>query len=543
MTTVFLDGTVLVDPAPAAESPRIEDAIAFQDGRVIAHGGGARALALTEGATVVNLQGGTLAPAPGEGHAHPLLAGLELLGPDLTGASSIEEILAAVKEWKEANPDAEWIRGASYDSTLAPGGEFDAAWLDEVTGDTPTILRSWDYHTAWVNSAALRAGGITGDTPDPHLGRYVRRADGSVMGTLQESAANNFIADVVPPFTLEERVWALEKATLKYIAQGTTWVQDAWVDPENVDVYLEAAAAGRLHTRLNLAFRADPVTWREQLSQFPHFRDSVREIDCDNLTGNTVKFFLDGVIESHTAALIEPYADRPGDHGIANWEMEELVSAMRAFTESGFQLHIHAIGDAANRSALDGLEQIRDVLREDLPPVIAHVAMVHPEDVERFAALGVIANFEPYWSQCDSAMQELTIPHIGEEREHWQYLIGSLLRSGTRLSFGSDWPVSTPDWRLGFATAIERRDVTNPDDASWLPDERISAREAYAAYTAGNAQQALTSERGTLEIGQVADAVWLSHNPIDTAPSSIPDITVRGTWISGERVFTPANQQ
>lgn len=533
-TTVFVNGTVIVDAASAATS----HAIAFSSGRVAALGADAERLADQPDATVIDLAGGALAPGIGDGHAHPLLGGVEALGPQVRDAADLAGILAAVAEWKAAHPDAAWIVGASYDATFAEGGLFDARWLDEVTGDTPTILRAWDYHTAWVNSAALAAGGITAETPDPALGRIVRRDDGTPLGTLQEAAANDFLAEVVPAFAEAQRLDAIERATRGYAEQGTTWIQDAWVEPADLELYLVAAAQQRLHTRVNLAFRADPARWREQVAEFVAGRNRVRALEHPRLSGETVKFFVDGVIESHTAALIEPYADRPGERGLPNWTDAELNEAVVAFDAAGFQLHLHAIGDAANRSALDALSEARDTN----PPrerhdVIAHVALLDQADVARFADLGVIANFEPYWAQCDAVMRDLTIPHLGHPRDEWQYLIGSVHRSGATVTFGSDWPVTTRDWRPALSTAITRHSHLEPGAKAWLPEERLAPGDALAAYTAGIARQALAPERGALEVGCVADAVWLSANPLSIAPEAIADLAVQGTWLAGEPTY------
>lgn len=544
--TVCVGGKVLVSNDINGE-PRHSTAIAFDQGKVVALGEAAEALASTAD-EVIDLAGGTLAPAPGDGHAHPVLGALESAGPSVRAASDVQGILNAVASWKAAHPDAEWIVGGSYDATFAPGGLFDARWLDEVTGDTPTILRAWDYHTAWVNTAALRAGGIDADTPDPALGRIVRREDGSPLGTLQEAAANNFLAEVAPPFSLEQRVAAIEQATREYAELGMTWVQDAWVEPHDVEHYLVAAAQDRLHTRVNLALRADPATWRDQLENFAALREQVREASArhygdpesglSRLSAETIKFFLDGVIENHTAALGAPYADRSDDSGLPNWRCDELNEAVAAFAALGFQLHLHAIGDAANTFALDALELMRAAQPENQTQhVIAHVALLAPGEAERFAAIGVIANFEPYWAQCDTVMRDLTIPHIGHDREGWQYLIGSVLRGGAVVSFGSDWPVTTKDWRPALSTAITRHSHLEPDAAAWLPDERISAAQAYDAYTRGIAAQAQASDRGTLDIGMTADAVWLSASPLEVSPTDIPSITVYGTWLAGARTY------
>ncbi|MBO1901703.1 amidohydrolase [Leucobacter weissii] len=544
--TVFIGGTVVVEASRDGRTTT-SDAVAFSSGRVVALGREASALAESAEAEVVDLDGGTLIPGLGEGHAHPVLGGLEAAGPRVREASDLAGIIAAVAEWKRDNPEAEWIVGASYDATFAPGGRFDARWLDEVTGDTPTVLRAWDYHTAWANSAALAAGGITAATPDPELGRIVRREDGSPLGTLQEAAANDFLAGVAPPFALDARVAAIESATREYAAQGTTWVQDAWVDPADLETYRVAAATGRLHTRVNLALRADPAGWRDQVAEFTAVRDEIRGLGRERLSAETVKFFVDGVIENHTAALTAPYADRPDDRGLPNWTPEELSAAAISFAAAGFQLHLHAIGDAANRLALDALEAVRaqdapDEVRRgrsgaaDRAHVIAHVAMLAPGDAERFARLGAIANFEPYWAQCDAVMRELTIPHIGHDREGWQYLIASVLDGGATVSFGSDWPVTTKDWRPAFSTAVLRRSHLDSDAPAWLPHERITAGAALAAYTTGIARQALAPDRGALAVGMAADAAWLSADPLRVDPASIPEIEVLGTWLAGERI-------
>lgn len=544
--TVCIGGKVLVS-ATTEDVAQYSTAIAFERGKVVALGEAAEQLAATA-TEVIDLAGGTLAPAPGDGHAHPVLGALESAGPKVRAASDVQGILDAVAEWKVANPSATWIVGGSYDATFAPGGSFDARWLDEVTGDTPIILRAWDYHTAWVNTAALKAGGITADTPDPELGRIVRREDGSPLGTLQEAAANNFLADVAPPFSLEQRVNAIEQATREYAELGMTWVQDAWVEPHDVEHYLVAAAQDRLHTRVNLALRADPAIWREQLATFAALREQVRDTAAahygpvadgfSRLSADTIKFFVDGVIENHTAALGAPYADRSDDAGLPNWQRDELHEAVAAFAQLGFQLHLHAIGDAANTVALDALEAMRTAQPDNRTEhVIAHVAMLAPGDAERFAAIGVIANFEPYWAQCDAVMRDLTIPHIGHDREGWQYLIGSVLRGGATVSFGSDWPVTTKDWRPALSTAITRHSHLEPEAESWLPDERISPAQAYGAYTRGIAAQAQASDRGTLEVGMTADAVWLSANPLEVTPTDIPSITVLGTWLAGSRSY------
>ncbi|MGH1550471.1 amidohydrolase [Leifsonia poae] len=531
-TTVFTNGTILASyRADAAE----HTAAAVEDGRVVAVG--AEALALRGGADeTVDLLGGVLAPAFGDGHAHPVQGGLEKLGPQVRACTSVAEIVACVKDWADAHPEQEWIYGGSYDATLAPEGMFDARWLDEAVPDRPVVLRAWDYHTVWCNSEALRRAGIDASTPEPALGRIPRREDGAPLGILQEPGAVDLLIPAEPGRTHEERVEALRLATAEYADLGIAWVQDAWVEPAEVEAYLEASARGVLSTRVNLALRADPLTWRDQVPAFVESRRRVEELDDPLLTAGTVKVFVDGVIENHTAAMLADYTDTPGDRGLPNWDARELAAAAVTFDRLSFQLHLHAIGDAAARTALDVFEEVQRVNgARDRRPVIAHVQVVDPVDLPRFERLGVIANFEPLWAQLDPMMVDLTIPRLGAARERLQYPIRTLLESAA-ISFGSDWPVSSADWRPGVATAVTRQTDAREPEAGWTPVERIPLTDALEAYSSGVAYQAFArTARGELRPGSSPDLVWLDTDPRHVDPHDLRSVRVLGTWVAGVR--------
>ncbi|MGN7800477.1 amidohydrolase [Leifsonia sp. 22587] len=531
-TTVFTNGTILSSyRADAAE----HDAVAVEDGRIVAVGEDAQARRSSADETV-DLEGGVLASAFGDGHAHPLQGGLEQLGPQVRACASVDEIVACVKEWADAHPEQEWIYGGSYDATLAPDGMFDARWLDAAVPDRPVVLRAWDYHTVWVNSEALRRAGIDAATPEPALGRIPRRADGSPLGILQEPGAVDLLLPAEPGRTHEERVEALRLATADYAALGIAWVQDAWVEPAEVEAYLDAAARGFLSTRVNLALRADPVSWRDQVPGFVESRRRVEELGDPLLTARTVKVFVDGVIENHTAAMLDDYVDTPGDRGLPNWDARELAAAAVTFDKLGFQLHLHAIGDAAARTALDVFEEVERVNGpRDRRPVIAHVQVVDPVDLPRFERLGVVANFEPLWAQLDPMMLDLTLPRLGPERERLQYPIRTLLESGA-VSFGSDWPVSSADWRPGVATAVTRQTDDRVPAAGWIPAERIPLTDALEAYSSGVAHQAFArTQRGELRPGSAPDLVWLDTDPRHVEPHDLRSVRVLGTWVDGVR--------
>ncbi|MET3565379.1 putative amidohydrolase YtcJ [Leifsonia sp. 563] len=534
-TTVFTGGTIL----SSYRSDAVEHtAVAVEDGRIIAIDAEARALSATADETV-DLLGGVLAPAFGDGHAHPLQGGLEKLGPQVRSCTSVEEIVACVTAWADAHPEQEWIYGGSYDATLAPDGMFDARWLDAAIPDRPVVLRAWDYHTVWVNSEALRRAGIDASTPEPALGRIPRRSDGSPLGILQEPGAVDLLIPAEPGRTHDERVEALRLATAEYAELGIAWVQDAWVEPAEVEAYLEASTCGLLSTRVNLALRADPVRWRDQVPEFVESRRRVEELGDPLLTAGTVKVFVDGVIENHTAAMLADYTDTPGDRGLPNWDAAELTAAAVTFDKLGFQLHLHAIGDAATRTALDVFEAVESANgARDRRPVIAHVQVVDPVDLPRFERLGVIANFEPLWAQLDPMMLDLTIPRLGPERERLQYPIRTLLESAS-VSFGSDWPVSSADWRPGVATAVTRQTEQRVPEAGWTPAERIPLTDALEAYSSGVARQAFAQRaRSELRPGSSPDLVWLDTDPRHVDPHDLRSVRVLGTWVAGVRRAT-----
>ena len=241
--------------------------------------------------------------------------------------------------------------------------------------------------------------------------------------------------------------------------------------------------------------------------------------------------------EAGTAALLQPYHDCPHSHGIANWTPDELADAIAAADAADFQAHVHAIGDAGVRLALDAItETARRNGPADRRPVLAHVQLIDPADLPRFAALGVIANLEPLWAQPDPLMTELTLPRVGADRGARQYQIATLLRSGAHVSFGSDWPVTAYQPLAGVATAVTRQTAAGDPDGGWLPAERVTAADALAAYSAGVAYQAFEEHQwGVLRPGMRADLVHLAADPAAVPARELRDLPVLGTWLTGIR--------
>jgi predicted amidohydrolase YtcJ len=517
------------------------DALLIADGVVVAVGDEARQRGV--GAATVELDGGFLMPSFADGHAHPLYGGLEAVGPAVRPCSSVDEIVLAVKQYAVEHPTEEWIVGASYDGSLAPDGLFDARWLDAAVPDRPVVLRAWDYHTVWCNSVALERAGITADTPEPVLGEIPRRADGSPLGTLREWGATDLVMNVMPPRDEAVRVAALGTAADYFLARGVTWVQDAWVEPADVATYAEAARQGALRIRFNLALYADPRHFDTQITEFAAQRALVDAAGSPLLTAQTVKFFADGVVENETGALLAPYCSGLHSHGenlgMRNWEGDSLSEAARRVDDLGLQIHIHAIGDAAVRQALDAIDYVvAHNGPRDRRPVIAHCQLIDDADLGRFAALGVIPNMQPLWAQLDALMTVLTIPRLGAERADRQYPIKTLDTSGAPLGFGSDWPVSSGAPLDGIAVAVSRSTPDGEPAGGWTPHEILSVERALSAYTAGVAKQAFAEDNwGHLRPGFSADMVWLDSDPRGTPALDLPSTTVRATYLRGALAF------
>lgn len=481
----------------------------------------------------VDLEGGLLLPAFGDGHAHPLLAGRERRGPELRDAASVAEIVARVGAWA-ARSEAPWLVGGSYDATIVPGGMFDARWLDAAVPDRPVVLHAWDYHTAWVNTAALREAGVDADTPDPPLGRIVRRDDGSPLGTLVERPAIDLVLDRAPHAAVAADVEALVWAGEQLAARGISWVQEAWTEAHDVPAWITAARSGRLRVDADLALRADPTRWPAQLAELRRTADAVA--GEPGLTCRTVKFFVDGIIENRTAHLLECYHDAE-TRGLPNWQPEHLRDAVAACDAAGFDVHLHAIGDAAVRAAIDAAEGIADSLRRGRRLTIAHAQVVDAADLPRLADLEVTFCFQPQWAMADAVMTDLTLPRLGPGRER-QYRMRAAQAAGARLSFGSDWPVTSPDVLAGIRTAVTRQDADGAPTGGWQPDERLTVDDALDAATSGVAFQAGDQDhRGALRPGMTADLVWLDRDIRRGPADRIADARIRGTWRRGVRTF------
>lgn len=408
--------------------------------------------------------------------------------------------------------------------------------------DRPVYLPNRDHHGAWVNSRALELAGVDRDTPDPADGRIERNSSGEPGGTLQEGAMR-LVGRLVPPATAADRLAALLHAQRHLHALGITAWQDALVgdfagmaDP--AEAYRTAARDGSLTARVSGALWWDRTRGAEQIPELTERRAALR---CGRLHADTVKLMLDGVAENHTAALLDPYLDKCGhvtaNRGKSFIDPARLPHYVTELDALGFQCHFHALGDRAVRDALDAVEAARTANGpSDTRPHLAHLQVVHPRDVPRFAGLGATATIQPLWAAHEPQMDELTIPFLGAERAALQYPFAALLRSGARLAAGSDWPVSSPDPLHGIHVAVNRVEPggTRP---VFLPHQRLSLTEALTAYTAGSAYVNRLDECGRVAVGALADLVVLDRDPFAGPPEAISETRVAVTYVEGERVY------
>ncbi|MEV8433752.1 amidohydrolase [Streptomyces chartreusis] len=492
---------------------------------------------------VVDLAGRLLLPGFQDAHVHPVPAGLELTQCDLTGTRTADETLAAVRAYADAHPEREWITGGGWSMEAFEGGTPTKELLDSVVPDRPVYLPNRDHHGAWVNSRALALAGITRYTPDPADGRIERDSSGEPSGTLQEGAMQ-LVGRLTPPATQADRVAALLHAQRHLHALGITAWQDALVGDflgmdNPAQAYLAAARDGSLTARVVGALWWDRERGSEQIPELAQRREALSH---GRFRATSVKLMLDGVAETGTAALVDPYLDKCGcataNRGTSFIDPEQLPKYVTELDALGFQCHFHALGDRAVRDALDAIEAARAANGpSDTRPHLAHLQVIQPADVPRFARLGAIANIQPLWAAHEPQMDELTIPFLGPERASWQYPFGALLRSGARLAAGSDWPVSSPDPLHGVHVAVNRVTPDADDAQVFLPGERIGLAEALTAYTAGSAYVNHLDDTGEVRAGALADLVVLDRDPFDGPTEEIARTRVARTYVGGAQVY------
>jgi len=514
------------------------DTVAVRGGRIayVGTADGAKAW-IGPSTRVVELGGRFVLPGFHDSHLHPISGGMRMLRCELSGATTAAEAVERVRAYAAAHPDRFWIVGRGWELPLFPAANPRKEALDTVISDRPVYLTSADGHSAWVNSRALALAGITAQTPDPPGGRIERDpATGEPSGTLRE-AAKPLVSRLLPETTQEERRAGLERAIELAHRAGLVGLFDATVDAIELPIYRDLDREGKLQMHVGIGmYIDDEKAFAPQLAEIIALR---KQDWGPHVHLTTAKLYVDGVIESGTAALLAPYLNRGGSRGELLWDEARLREAAIALDREGFQIHVHAIGDRAIRVTLDAIEAARSANGpRDRRPTLAHIELFDPADVPRFRSLGAIASFQPLWAWADPYIRDLTEPYLGPERSRWLYPIGSVAATGAVIAGGSDWSVSSMVPLEGIEVAVTRRGPDEGPGPAWLPDERASLATMLAAYTIGSAYAAFDErESGSLEVGKSADLIVLDRNLFAIPPHEISEAEVLLTLFEGREVY------
>ncbi|MGL3807114.1 amidohydrolase [Paeniglutamicibacter sp. R2-26] len=550
-TWLFHSGTIF-DGATVLEAG---NAVAVRDGRVLAVGTeSAVRAALPHPDHDVALGTRCLTPGFTDAHVHNIMGGIESLACDLTGAKDLAEVCERIRAYAAGSDDG-WITGGGWSMSDFPGGTPTAELLDSLVPDRPAYLLNRDHHGAWVNSAALELAGITALTKDPADGRLERDASGNPTGTLHEGAM-----DLVTTFIPKPDAAALRAGLLAGQAHlhsfGVTGWQEAIlgdyagysdVSPAYRELIADGQctgqAAGALWVPRSTAIEGVPALVEDFLARRA-------ENAATGFRTTTAKIMVDGIAENQTAAMLEPYLrscdcapDAPENTGLSYLDSEVLSAVAVALDAAGFDLHLHVIGDAAARMALDALEAARTANgvtggRHHL----AHLQVIHPDDVPRFGALGLSINAQALWACNDDQMVELTNPILGAERLGWQYPYRSLIASGANLVMGSDWPVSSPNPWEAIHVAVNRTHPDYPEAEPLVAEQSLTLLEALRGYTQGSAWINRDHEGGRIRPGARADLVLLDSDPFALPPDDLHAVGVELTLAAGRAVYERAPQ-
>jgi len=504
------------------------EAVAIQGDKIVAVGSTAEISAMNA-QRVVDAESRLVLPGFIDSHVHFAGGSLRLTQVDLTGACSLGEMQSRIAAWAAANPEATWITGGGWEYTCFPGGRLPTRGeLDSVTDSRPAFLSAYDGHTAWANSRALAIAGVDRSTSFEGFGELVRDpVTGEASGALKEGAMR-LVSVHIPPASRTQRLDAIRLGLRAAAELGITSLHNASGSVDELSLYEELLERDELTARLVFAFSAGRAA--EPCAEWSSLRD---RHNGPWLRVPAVKFVVDGVIESHTAAMLAPYSDKPDDRGQFALDRDSFTRALSHCAALDFQPWTHAIGDAGVRLALDAYA---DLDQPQLRPRIEHIEVIGIADLPRFAELNVIASMQPIHAYPSTI--EVWSRAVGERRLPLAFPWRSLQRAGARLAFSSDWPSSISLSPLrGLHNAVNRRTIEGEPAGGWLPEQRVDLETALRAYTIDAAWASrLESERGSIAPGKLADLVILDRDLFGVDPASIHQARVLMTIVGGRVV-------
>lgn len=518
----------------------LAEAVAIRGNKVIRVGSNREIQRLKRAqTTVIDAKGGAVMAGFNDAHAHLINGGLSLDQVSLGDATTLDEIKDTVRVWSESHPERAWIVGRGWYYQAFNGAMPTRQLLDQLVPDRPAYLIAYDGHTGWANSKALKLAGITRRTKAPANGIIVKESrTGEPTGALKE-AAMALMGAAAPKPTEEDRIAAIRAAIDEAHRFGITSVQDAGGTADDLELFDRLRKRGELSLRIYQALRADATLTEAGVAELGQLRE--RFADDPLLKTGAVKLIADGVIESHTAAMLEPYANRSTVKGDARFTPAQLNRVVGILDQAGWQVMTHAIGDAAVRITLDAYEAAANAnpaSDRGRRHRIEHIETIDPADIPRFGTLGVIASMQPVHATPSPTPGDVWSVNIGDARASRGWMWASIARAGGRLAFGSDWPVMTLDPLKGLHVAVTRTTQDGLPEGGWIPTERLALRTAIDAYTRDGAFASFDEQRkGTLARDMLADIVVLSDDIFAGGASRLTTTEVAVTIADGKVVY------
>lgn len=514
------------------------EAVAMRGDRIVAVGPDAEIAKLqSKNTQIIDAKGRLVLPGFTDCHIHFIDGSFSLGRVNLEGAKDPADIQKRLREYAAAHPGDGWVLGRGWNYAMFPTSLPDKKYLDEVFSNRPAFLEGYDGHTYWANSKALELAHINKDTPNPPNGIIVRDPQtGEATGALKE-AAQTLVAAIVPRPTRGEKLTALRAGIHWANENGLTRVHSAGGDFEEFELYDELLRHGDLTLRFYVAYFQNPPELRQQ--DIAEIEEARKKYTGDWLSAGAVKFMIDGVVESHTAAMLQPYSDDASFQGKPFWDADKYKSAVAELDKRGLQIFTHAIGDSGVRTVLDGYENMEKINHTSgKRPRIEHIETISSQDVPRFGKLGVIASMQPLHSYPDENTLTVWARNAGPDRASRAWVWKSITADGGQLAFGSDWPVVTLNPFEGIQTGVTRQTAEGLPKDGFVASQRLSVGEAIRGYTLGAAYAGFReSTEGSIEPGKLADLIVLSQNLFEVEPHTISQTKVLTTIAGGRVVF------
>ena len=500
-------------------------------GKIIAVGSAAQAKAKAPSARHIDMQGKTVIPGLIDAHGHVYGLGEQLTQLDLAGSASLADALKAAAGYAKANPTHTWLRGRGWNQEIWKLGRFPtAAELDAVVADRPVWLERVDGHAAWANTRAMQLAGITRDTPDPAGGKIVRDAAGNATGVFVD-AAQDLVTKILPPPTDTQARAVFDRSLEKIASMGLTSVHDAGVSVMVDRLYRDYADNNKLTARV-YAMIGEVGADFDQLSK----NGPLKSYANDMYALRSVKLYSDGALGSRGAALLAPYSDEPTSRGLLFRKDADIGAMMDKAIKRGYQVNVHAIGDAGNRQILDAYQRLaKQSGSVKLRHRMEHAQVVAISDIARFKNIGIIPSMQPTHATSDMNMAE---QRVGAQRIKGAYAWRTFLKQGSRVACGSDFPVESSNPFFGIHAAVTRQDAAGKPAAGWYPNEAMTLKEALRCFTldaayAGHQENAI----GSLEKGKWADFIVIDQDLFTMPAKDIHKVGVLQTWVGGRQVF------